>query len=53
VDQNVQAAQLETEKELKQIDQDILNNKDKVIKKLLEMVSNCKPEIHPNVLFSQ
>lgn len=39
-----------TEEELKAIRSEFEKNKNSVINKLLEVIGDCKPEIHPNAI---
>ena len=44
-DENAAKATLETEQKLREIETDYNNNKDKVVKQLVESVLNVKPKV--------
>jgi len=50
-DENAAKANLETEQKLREIETDYNNNKDKVVKQLVDSVLNVKPKIHGNYKF--
>ena len=45
--------QEDTQKKIKEIEAQVDTNKEAVIKRLLELVSDIKPELHQNILLQQ
>ena len=52
-DDFAQKMQEDTQKKIKEIESQVEANKEAVIKRLLELVSDIKPELHENFLLQQ
>ena len=52
-DDFAQKMQEETQKKIQQIELEVEANKEAVIKRLLELVSDIKPELHQNIRLQQ
>lgn len=52
-DDFAQKMQVDTQKKIKQIEAEVEANKEEVIKRLLELVNDIKPELHQNIRLQQ
>lgn len=52
-DDFAQQMQVETQKKIKEIEKEVEANKEAVIKRLLELVSDITPELHQNIRLHQ
>ena len=52
-DDFAQKMQEDTQKKIRQIEKQVERNKEEVIKRLLELVNDIKPELHQNIRLQQ
>ena len=52
-DDFAQKMQEETQRKIRQIEKQVEENKEEVIKRLLELVNDIKPELHQNIRLQQ